>query len=61
MITIGQLPITCDFEVYDTRHDTWIFRTAVDGYDLPPDVSMLPVLGMFVVSMTNVLCIETEV
>lgn len=47
-IIINDLPLTIPFSVYDINKGHYIFSimTPDDGGDVPPDIAILPVLGL---------------
>lgn len=47
-IIINDLPLTIPFRVYDMTTGHYIFSilSPDDGGDLPPDIAMLPVMGL---------------
>ena len=59
-IIINDLPITSPFRVYDidTGHYVFSLLDLSHGGDVPPDVAMLPVIGIR--SVDGVLYIDTR-
>lgn len=59
-IDINDLPITCPFRVYDitTGHFIFSLLDLREGGDVPPDVAILPVVGIR--SIGDVLYIDTK-
>ena len=59
-IIINDLPLTIPFCVYDVGKGQYIFSILrpEDGGDVPPDIAMLPVVGIRAVD--NVLYIDTR-
>lgn len=47
-IIINDLPLTIPFRVYDMTTGHYIFSilSPDDGGDMPPDIAMLPVMGL---------------
>ena len=47
-IIINDLPLTIPFRVYDMTTGHYIFSilSPDDGGDVPPDIAMLPVMGL---------------
>ena len=58
-ITINDLPLSIPFSVYDitTGHYIFSIMSPDDGGDCPPDIAMLPVVGLR--SVDGVLYIDT--
>ena len=58
-IIINDLPLTIPFSVYDVSKGHYIFSimTPDDGGDIPPDIAILPVVGLRAVD--GVLYIDT--
>jgi len=56
---INDLPITSPFRVYDMNSGHFIFSLLdlADGGDVPPDIAILPVVGLR--SVDGVLYIDT--
>ena len=47
-LTINDLPLTLPFRVYDTTEGHFIFSLLEDAEygDVPPDIALLPVVGL---------------
>jgi hypothetical protein len=58
-VIINDLPLTIPFRVYDISKGQYIFSILrpEDGGDVPPDIALLPVVGIR--SVDNVLYIDT--
>ena len=58
---INDLPILGPFAVFDKNSDHVIFRSAChdEPGDIPPDIAVLPVLGIYAVD--DLVYIDTEV
>jgi hypothetical protein len=58
-VIINDLPLTIPFRVYDISKGQYIFSILRpdDGGDVPPDIALLPVVGIR--SVDNVLYIDT--